>query len=75
MPTNIARERYLSGVLFLQQRVACHVISRQRGRRTTTLEYMPVSHRAHLEWTPQKNIDWGLRTGVSIAAVVTWLAT
>jgi transposase len=33
---------------------------------------MPASHRAHLEWTPQKLIDWGKRIGVSTAAVVTW---
>jgi transposase len=33
---------------------------------------MPASHRAHLEWTPAKLIDWGRRIGVSAAAVVTW---
>jgi transposase len=33
---------------------------------------MPASHRAHLEWTPGKLIDWGRRVGVSTAAVVTW---
>ena len=54
------------------QRVASHPLSHQRGRHTTTPEHMPASHRAHLEWTPQKLIDWGLRIGVSTAAVVTW---
>ena len=54
------------------QRVACHPLSHQRGRHTTTPKHMPASHRAHLEWTPQKLIDWGLRIGVSTAAVVTW---
>lgn len=54
------------------QRVACHAVSQQRGAHTTTSEHMPVSHRAHLEWTLQKRIDWGLRIGVSTAAVVTW---
>ena len=54
------------------QRVACHPLSHQRGRHTTTPEHMPASHRAHLQWTPQKLIDWGLRIGVSTAAVVTW---
>jgi transposase len=33
---------------------------------------MPASHRAHLEWTPGKLIDWGKRIGISAAAVVTW---
>lgn len=54
------------------QRVACHAVSHQRGAHTTTPEHMPASHRAHLEWTPQKLIDWGLRIGVSTAAVVAW---
>jgi transposase len=54
------------------QRVACHALSHQRGAHTTTPEHMPASHRAHLEWTPQKLIDWGLRIGVSTAQVVTW---
>ena len=54
------------------QRVACHALSHLRGKHTTTPDHMPASHRAHLEWTPQKLIDWGLRIGVSTAAVVTW---
>ena len=54
------------------QRVACHPLSLLRGKHTTTPEHMPASHRAHLEWTPQKLIDWGLRIGVSTAAIVTW---
>ena len=29
-------------------------------------------HRAHLEWTPAKLVDWGQRIGVSTAAVVSW---
>ena len=39
------------------QRVACHALSSRRGYHTTTHEYMPASHRAHLQWTPQKLID------------------
>jgi transposase len=54
------------------QRVACHAYSSQRGKFTTNPEHMPASHRAHLEWTPQKIIAWGQRIGVSTAAVVTW---
>src|SRR5450830_44293 len=54
------------------QRVACHALSHQRGKHTTIADHMPASHRAHLEWTPQKLIDWGLRIGVSTAQVVTW---
>ena len=54
------------------QRVACHALSHRKGAHTTAPEHMPASHRAHLEWTPQKLIDWGRRIGVSAAAVVTW---
>jgi transposase len=52
--------------------VACHALSHKRGFYTTIPEHMPASHRAHLEWTPGKLIDWGRRIGVSTAAVVTW---
>ncbi len=54
------------------QRVACHALSHKRGGHTTIAEHMPASHRAHLEWTPGKLIDWGRRIGVSTAAVVAW---
>jgi len=54
------------------QRVACHALSHKRGAHTTLAEHMPASHRAHLEWTPGKLIDWGRRIGVSTAAVVAW---
>ena len=54
------------------QRVACHVLSHLKGQHSTIADHMPASHRAHLEWTPQKLIDWALRIGVSTAQVVTW---
>ena len=54
------------------QCVASHALSHKRGQHTTIAEHMPASHRAHLEWTPGKLIDWGRRIGVSTAAVVTW---
>ena len=54
------------------QRVASHARSARRGQHTTVAEHMPALHRAHLEWTPAKLIDWGRRVGVSTAAVVTW---
>jgi transposase len=53
-------------------RVACHALSTQRGRHTTTPEHMPAAHRAHLQWTPSKLIQWGRRLGVSTAEVVRW---
>lgn len=40
------------------RRVACHALSPKRGAHTTVAEHRPASHRAHLEWTPRKLIDW-----------------
>lgn len=54
------------------QRVASHVRSYRRGHHTTQPEHMPASHRAHLEWTPQRLIAWGERIGAATAAVVRW---
>jgi outer membrane protein TolC len=34
---------------------------------------MPAAHRAHLEWNPQRLIDWGQRIGPATAEVVTRL--
>ena len=55
-----------------QQRVACHACSHRRGGHTTNPEHMPASHRAHLEWTPQRLIAWGERVGAACASVVRW---
>jgi transposase len=55
-----------------QQRIACHPLSKLRGRHTTCADHMPASHRAHREWTPQKLIAWGERIGPATAAVVRW---
>jgi transposase len=55
-----------------RQRVAVHPLSSRRGAHTTNPEHMPASHRAHLEWSPQRLIDWGARIGVACADVVRW---
>ncbi len=54
------------------QRVACHALSSARGRHTTLPEHMPASHRAHLQWSPQKLIAWGERCGPGTGALVRW---
>ncbi len=36
------------------QRVAGHAVSTVRGGFTTTPEHMPASHRAHLDWPPDR---------------------
>ena len=55
-----------------RQRVAVHALNSRRGAHSTTPEHMPASHRAHLEWSPQRLIDWGARIGVACAALVRW---
>jgi transposase len=55
-----------------RQRVAVHPLSSRRGAHSTNPEHMPAAHRAHLEWSPQRLIDWGARIGVACAAVVRW---
>ena len=51
------------------KRVASHVRSALPGRHTTQAEHMalgqplPKSHRAHLEWTPGRLLNWALSIG------------
>ena len=59
-------------VLHGSKRVAAHTLNHRKGAHTTTPEHMPASHRAHLQWTPAKLIDWGERIGAATAAVVRW---
>lgn len=54
-------------------RVAAHVRHAQRGGFTTVAEHMPAAHRAHMEWTPERLIQWGVRIGVATGEVVTRL--
>ena len=45
------------------KRVASHIRSTAAGRHTTQAEHMPKSHRAHLEWTPGRLLNWALSIG------------
>jgi transposase len=51
-------------------RVASHVRSNRRGEFSTVAEHMPAAHRAHLEWTPQRLIDWGRRIGLATGELI-----
>jgi transposase len=44
-------------------RVAVHLRSQRQGSHSTNAEHMPKSHRAHLEWTPGRLLNWGLAVG------------
>ena len=60
-------------VLHRGQRVACHVRSTRRGGFTTLDEHMPVAHRAHKQWTPERLIHWGSSIGVNTGQFVAQL--
>jgi transposase len=46
-------------------RIASHAREAGRRRYATDPEHMPPSHRAHLEWSPQRLIDWAASTSAS----------
>jgi len=52
------------------KRVASHVRSFVKYAYSTLPEHRPASHRAHLEWTPSRLINWGKTVGPHTAAVV-----
>jgi transposase len=45
------------------QRVAVHRRCDRRGQHTTIPEHLPAHHRAHLEWTPGRFLNWALAIG------------
>ena len=57
--------------LFLKgKRITSHVRSFVKYDYSTLPEHRPASHRAHLEWTPSRLINWGKTIGPHTAAVV-----
>lgn len=52
------------------KRITSHVRSFVKYDYSTHPEHRPASHRAHLEWTPSRLIDWGRSVGAHTAAVI-----
>jgi len=52
------------------ERITSHVRSYQRGVHTTLAEHMPVGHRAHGSWSPQRLLNWGGSVGANTRTVV-----
>ena len=50
-------------ILHAGKRVASHVRSPKQGSHTTLAEHMPKAHRAHMEWTPGRFLNWALEVG------------
>ena len=57
-------------LLLRGQRVAAHARSDKRGGFTTVEAHMPAAHRAHMEWTPQRLIEWGQRIGMACGELI-----
>lgn len=77
VPHNLVRQELEARItcatvelLFRGSRVACHAKSAKRGAHTTVAEHMPAAHRAHLEWTPQRLLDWGRGIGPNTHLIV-----
>ncbi len=57
--------------LFLKdKRVARHSRSYAKYAHSTVLEHRPASHRAHLDWTPSRLIEWGTSIGPHTGALI-----
>ena len=52
------------------KRIASHVRSAAPYRHTTVHDHMPKSHRAHLEWSPSRLIQWAATVETATAEVV-----
>lgn len=52
------------------KRIAVHVRSHLCGAHSTQAEHMPKSHRAHLEWTPGRFLNWANGIGDATREVV-----
>lgn len=52
------------------RRVAAHARSAQRAGYSTDPAHMPKAHRKHLQWTPQRLVDWAHLVGPACARLV-----
>ena len=57
------------------RRVASHPRSFVKYAYSTTPEHRPASHRAMLEWTPSRLIEWGRSIGPATGALIEYVIT
>ncbi len=58
-------------VLHSGKRIATHLRSRKKGMHTTEAAHMPKAHRAQLEWSPSRLMQWaGKEVGAFCAGAV-----
>ena len=57
-------------VLYRAQRVASHARSAHKGKFTTVPEHLPTAYQAHLQWSPERLMHWGLDIGEATGSLV-----
>jgi transposase len=57
-------------VLYKGKRVASHPRCTHKGQYSTTPEHMPKTHRAYVQWEPQRLVRWAAQTGPATAQLV-----
>jgi transposase len=57
------------------RRVALHARSHIQGGHSTNPEHMPKAHRAHLQWTPGRFLNWSVEIGPHTRDLVKHLLT
>ena len=57
------------------ERVAAHPRVNRKGGHSTITAHMPKAHRAHLEWTPGRFLNWALEIGPHTRDLVQHLLT
>ena len=57
-------------VLLGGERIAVHVRGHEVGGKTTNTDHLPVAHRKHLEWTPERIQSWAAEIGTATTALV-----
>ncbi|RAA04248.1 IS21 family transposase, partial [Ralstonia pseudosolanacearum] len=67
--------RHTVEILHGGKRVALHARSARRGNHSTVKDHMPAAHRAHLEWTPGRLLNWAASIGPSVATIVEYQLT
>ena len=62
-------------LVFKGKRIASHPRSHQKYQYTTDPAHRPAAHRAYLEWTPSRLIEWGKTVGVHTATLIEYVIT
>jgi len=57
-------------VFHQHQRIASHQRGAKKGGYTTLKEHMPERHQRSLDWTPERLIAWGRKSGPATGAVI-----